>query len=783
MVIELLRKIVFLFLGIGIAASLNGQTADVGFGDWRAYVSHRNGLSVATRKTETVMVSNVGVVYFDASKGIYKEFTRVDGLSASDPQKVYYDAVHDYFLIAYPTGLVDYIRDFSSLSRNNSTVRTYRDLFLTPNYPTKKIYGFYAHGRFVYIATDFGIVAWDVTRNETRYTYTQIGTNTAEAKIKAVAVHNNRLFALTEDLGLFSASLSAPNLADGKAWRREHGSSNSLPEGKPTLITANDERMVVYMDLRLYVQEANETTWIDVTHNDFISNNPVGLQAVSGGFVLSDVYFNALYQNGSYQRLPNSFSPSDVKLSDDQRMIAMSDFQSGLFVLNLQNGDTLLVMKGGLPNNLCADIGVGNSQLYIGSSSENRGAPSYDLSGVYYMNLNDRKWVILNKDKGLDKNRCNNSNGYLFFDKNSNRAYVAAWDCGLNVLENGQLQKVWDRTNICLKGIGGSSPQDFIRVKGMDTDSKGNLWVITNAAVEPIACITKDEKCYSYRPIPNVSNQLWNMTVDKTDQLWIVNRREGVVVYTQKGTLDNADYSHRVLRSGKGFGNLPSDEVMCFAEDQDGVMWVGTSGGVCAFYSPSTVISSQTIPDAVLPIYQGQYLLKTDRVNHIAIDGANRKWFATDQSGVYLFNKDCTEQIAHFTTTNSPLLSNRIYKIAIDEINGEVFFATERGVVSYQDIVTGGKENNDNLTVFPNPYYTDNANPVVIRGTMNQAVVKITSVSGLLVRELTAQGGQALWDGKDIRGKQVQSGVYLIFVSTDEGNSPNIAKLTILNRE
>lgn len=771
----------FLFLCVGFQVDSLAQSSEVGFGDWRAYVSHRNGLSVAVRKTESVMVSNVGLVYFDASKGTYKELTSIDGLSASDPQRVYYDAVHDYFMIAYPTGLVDYIRDCSGLSRNNSTVHTYRDIFLTSNYPTKKIYDFFAYERYVYLATDFGIVVWDITRNETRYTYTQIGTNTAESKIKAVAVYKNRLYALTDEQGLFSASLSAPNLADGKAWRKEQ--ADGLPDGNPAFITANSERMAVYMDLRVYVLEGNDSTWVDITHNDFISKNPVALQAVSGGLLLSDVYFNALYQNGKYQRLPNSYSPSDVKLSEDQRMIAMSDFQAGLCVLNIQNGDTLLAMKGGLPNNLCADIGVGNSQLYIGSSSENRGAPSYDLSGVYYMNLNERKWVILNKDKGLDKNRCNNSNGYLYFDKNSNRAYVAAWDCGLNVLENGQLQKVWDRSNICLKGIGGTSPQDFIRVKGMDSDSRGNLWVITNAAVEPIACITKDDKCYSYRPIPNVSNQLWNMTVDKTDQLWIVNRREGIIVYTQKGTLDNIDNSYRVLRSGKGFGNLPSDEVMCFAEDQDGVMWVGTSGGVCAYYSPSTIISSQTIPDAVLPIYQGQYLLKSDRVNHIAIDGANRKWFATDQSGVYLFNEDCTEQLAHFTNTNSPLLSNRIYKIAIDEINGEVFFATERGVVSYQDIVTGGRDNNDNLSVFPNPYYTDNSNPVVIRGTMDQAVVKITSVSGLLVREIKAQGGQALWDGKDLRGNRVQSGVYLIFVSTDEGNSPNIGKITVLNRE
>ena len=54
--------------------------------------------------------------------------------------------------------------------------------------------------------------------------------------------------------------------------------------------------------------------------------------------------------------------------------------------------------------------------------------------------------------------------------------------------------------------------------------------------------------------------------------------------------------------------------------------------------------------------------------------GATGKWLATLNSGAFLLSPDGRTEVAHFTVDNSPLLSNEVYDIAIDQESGLVFF-------------------------------------------------------------------------------------------------------------
>ena len=121
-----------------------------------------------------------------------------------------------------------------------------------------------------------------------------------------------------------------------------------------------------------------------------------------------------------------------------------------------------------------------------------------------------------------------------------------------------------------------------------------------------------------------------------------------------------------------------------------------------------------------------------------------------------------------FTTENSPIISNSVKSIAIDDQTGEIYFGTALGIVSYKSSVINGTENYSELKVFPNPVRRNYDGPIAISGLMNNSTVKITDISGGLVNEFKSEGGQIIWQGTNMKGEKISSGVYLIMVSGED---------------
>jgi hypothetical protein len=223
---------------------------------------------------------------------------------------------------------------------------------------------------------------------------------------------------------------------------------------------------------------------------------------------------------------------------------------------------------------------------------------------------------------------------------------------------------------------------------------------------------------------------------------------------------------------------------MCIAKDKNGFIWVGTSDGIGVIECLQNIFSSQ-VCDAVWPIVpQGNfagYLFKGQEVRSIAVDGADRKWVAT-KNGVFLISPEGEKVIYQFTENNSSLLSNDVRKITIDGITGEVFFATFKGICSFRSTATEGGETNSNVIVFPNPVPPGYNGTIGIRGLVNNAIVKITELDGRLVYQTRALGGQAVWDGKDYKGRIISSGIYLVLVSDDGRNEKMATKIIFISK-
>ena len=276
-----------------------------------------------------------------------------------------------------------------------------------------------------------------------------------------------------------------------------------------------------------------------------------------------------------------------------------------------------------------------------------------------------------------------------------------------------------------------------------------------------------------------------DIMVASNNYIWmILPRGNGLVVRDVGETIaDPSDDNFRRLINEEGQGGLPTNEIFCIEEDIDGEVWVGTEQGIAVFYAPQSIFNSENFDAQQILITQDgnvQILLETEEVTCIEIDGANRKWVGTRGSGAFLFSPDGLEQIAHFTESNSPLLSNNVSDIALNQRNGEVFFATSLGISSYQGTATNFDQDIEEITVFPNPIDPGYDGVITIDGLAYQSDVKIADLAGNAVFSGTSSGGRLVWDGTNFNGDKVSTGIYLVFASRDDGSATNVAKIAIV---
>jgi hypothetical protein len=325
----------------------------------------------------------------------------------------------------------------------------------------------------------------------------------------------------------------------------------------------------------------------------------------------------------------------------------------------------------------------------------------------------------------------------------------------------------------------------------MAFDSQDNLWM-TNSGAENILSVRKNDGSTGgsweafYLGSGTSGIDIRKIIVDSYDQKWMVPKTSQsnpyyIIVYDE---VSQSGIKMIGLKSGEGYGNLPGTSVYSIAEDLEGEIWVGTDQGVAVFYSPEDILSNEN-SDAqqILVNFDGytQYLLETEIVKAIAVDGANRKWFGTERAGVFLLSADGTEQIHHFTEDNSPLFSNNITSLAINDKSGEVFIGTAKGLISYKSDATEGGESNSDVYAYPNPVRPGYSGEIAIKGLVKDAIVKITDITGQVIYETRAEGGQAIWNGYDFNGRRGNTGVYLVFISNDDGSEKMVTKILFVN--
>ena len=239
----------------------------------------------------------------------------------------------------------------------------------------------------------------------------------------------------------------------------------------------------------------------------------------------------------------------------------------------------------------------------------------------------------------------------------------------------------------------------------------------------------------------------------------------------------------KVITEGSDKGNLPSPDVRSIAVDNKNQLWIGTNKGLRVL---SNVGNYQTEgqmtanPIIILDDNLAQELLYEQFITDIAVDGANNKWIGTADSGLFLVSPNGQETKYHFTISNSPLPSNNINDIDINSATGEVFIATAKGLVSFKGTATAANDDLSNAYVYPNPVRPEYQGTVKIAGLLDKATIKITDIEGNLVYETTSNGGTIEWDTTAFGKYKVASGVYMIFISAEDGVETKVKKVMII---
>ena len=444
---------------------------------------------------------------------------------------------------------------------------------------------------------------------------------------------------------------------------------------------------------------------------------------------------------------------------------------------------------GGPKNNYFGFLKFKNNQLYTSSGGYGEGYDLHRDAAVKVMK-ND-EWTTY--EDSLETKTGVRFQDMMAIDVDPTNAsrVMASGKSGLYEFRNGQFYQLHTTDNSPLRSAIADGNKNYVLTTGLAFDNQGNLWCL-NSQSPGVSLLeyTKEGEWKTFNLPQTMSGtnslgMLEYLFFDSRGLLWFVNNHSG------SPALFCFNTSTEELKTWDSFINEDGTKVAlvyvrCIAEDKSNNIWVGTNMGPLKIPANNIPNNIEEFIQEKVPRNDGtnfaDYLLDGIDVNCIAIDGGNRKWFGTNENGLYLISADNMEQIQHFTSLDSDILSNNIESLAINDVTGEVFIGTDKGLCSYMSDATQtfDEMTKDNVYAYPNPVKPDYTGLITITGLTYNADVKIVTSNGALVAEGRSNGGTFTWNGCDKKGKRVASGVYMVETATQEGKKGVVCKVAII---
>ena len=765
--VRLFIRYIFLFSSIfSLCLVVQSQTPN---GSWRDHLSYAEAVDVAEVGNKIYCATNGGLFAVDKRDNSLTKYSKVTGLSDIEISAINYSEITKTLIIGYVDGNIDLIR--------NDSIINLPDINLKILTGSKRINNILLINNKAYLACGFGIVGINIERSEVGDTYL-FGEGGGQIYVNDLAFDGQYIYAATKN-GIYKADINSPNLVDYHYWSTVSSVPNMTADYS-SLAYFNDKIFAIYHNMgKDEVITFNENGW------KVWENNAEGVDTiykslqVKNNLLVVTSSLNTRFYNVEEQEYNSvkSIGPNHG-IKDKDNILWIADTYEGLIKIEPGGNKSTYIPNGPRFNDV-SDMDCVNGQLWVASGKQTGGKGMYSFI--------DNQWENYNAGNYVELNQVQNIYRVAVDPTNDQHVFGGSFGFGLVEFENGSPENTFDETNSILKTIEGY-PHGYVWILGLNFDQEGNLWIATDLVKDPVYVIHPNGEWENYHFKYDGFNTITHtgkILALSNGQKWLLMEQTGIFIFKKN---QDGQLLEKLITIKDHDGTL-IDRVYCLAEDLDGNVWVGTNKGPFVYYNltDDQVFSDQDIQGNQILIPRndnsglGDFLLANERINDIVIDGANQKWIATENSGVFLMSDDGKKEIHNFTVDNSPLFSNTVVSIAINNKTGEVFFGTEKGIISYKGQATSGNEDFQNVYVFPNPVREDYHGDITITGLIANAHVKITDVSGNLVYETTSLGGQAIWNGKNFNGERVGTGVYLVFCTNDDGSKTHVTKLLFIH--
>jgi len=749
---------------------------------WSSITSYNTVNGIDLSDDNTIWgVSNGGLFSFQNDE-FTQTFTPVDGMYRLDGGTLIYIEEINSIAIGYIDGMID----LYDLEENRFD--RIEDIFRVQAFTSKQINDFAIHDESLYVATEFGIVVYDINTFLVSNSYTKIGSFDRGTPVFDLYVDNETIVAGTQQ-GVAVGDVNE-NLDIQTSWIN-YNETSGLPSGNILSVTLFNGELLASSGSAVRVLRNESWQNYSVLNN---YSSAIFKGVTTNGELLSYTVNRVLLvdQNENLSIInPGISGISDVILQG-QNLPIIATITSGLGIDGGEGNDFAFFAPSGPNLNFFQGISFSEGTLISGTTRFSQRNSTIDNRKGYYIR-DDSGWKNYNRSTNeiLDQFRFIQAFTSTF---NDDYYYFGSWGRGIarHNRESDQVD-VFNSSNSTLRGWAADDP-NFPVISGLDTDNEGAVWATSRYATNPLYVqLPGDNEWINYSKSPAVSSndEYLYLFVDSNNQKWITLQTTGG---TGRGVLvlDTGDpalieeSTGIKLTEDLGNGNLPDASVTSIIEDKEGEVWIGTERGIARFIFPQFVITGSQEerraqwlinedPDAASP-----FLLRDINVTALAVNSANQKWIGTAAEGIWLLNETGGSILKRFTSENSPLFSNTIRDISVNEENGKVYISTDAGLSIYQDVPVEASSSMDELKVYPNPFLYDSHSRILIENLSEITTIRILGVDGTLIRTINSRGGRAEWDGLDAGGRQVGSGMYIIVALDSDGDERGIGKVAII---
>lgn len=748
---------------------------------WEDFFSYNNVKDFIKADSRIYAIADNAAFIYDLETRMMEKISSVHGLSGKETSSLHFSAATGRFIIGYASGLIEIIDEKGKITVANDIER----LDITGQ---KQINHISENKDRLYLSTPFGIVEYDIVNLNFGDTY-YIDEDSNPVFVHETIVQDQTIYAVTEK-GIYSAFVDDPNLIDFNNWLQPKGDllgnfkSISIVDDK--VFTCKSTVLYQLMGFDNLVQRKSYTANIIKLRT---LENLLTVTFQKSALVLDD-NLSLIHTAGSSESY--NFELNSAYASENQVFLATNRF--GILSRSFNEFEYQEIHPEGPLSNKVFSIAAANNNLWVVYGGFNL---SYDPLGkkLGYSHYNgSSSGTDLWTNKVFDPNFPARDLVHITIDPfEENKAYLSSWGSGMLVVENDEPSILWDDSNSGLEDLyPDGSPESSIRINGAAFDNQGNFWISNSWVPNRVKKYDKNGNWKGFDLSSIITDQialgLSELVIDKTGSIWIGSRRNGALVFNESGN------RKRALLTESTKGSLPDLNVRTLAVDRNNRIWLGTQKGLVVFSGAESVFEAD-IYDAQPVIIEDngipKKLLGDQPVNTIAIDGAENKWFGTDTGGVLGTNPSGSQTLYNFNKDNSPLPSNSVLKIKVDDLTGKIYMATDKGIVAFNSGVAPFGESLEEVYAFPNPakkeheFITiDGRNGTHLpRGTN----IKILDIAGRLVHETNIdsgeelRGGKATWNKTNLRGRRVASGVYIVLLTSPDKSETASTKIAIIN--